>query len=145
MFDENAGTGITISPAPVSVAHVKYLQELVEKQETEINTLKVRIGTTNNNLNDVLHAVREKAIELCSDGTICRDGMNDFFEQVGIEKYTPTFEVSFTIVGTVTLEADSEDDAETMFKNGIIVYLDSDSDGVNYDIDHVSAEYSGNN
>jgi hypothetical protein len=61
--------------------------------------------------------------------TISKSDVNELLESIGANKLTTRYNATYTVTGTFSVDADDEDDAETIFTDNVSVdFYDGDID-----------------
>jgi hypothetical protein len=131
IFQERAEEPVTGEEAPVENSPFE-----LYKQSTEM-TIETLTGELENERQRRIEAeqrvasgisrmeifksqVRDVAIEAHKRGFWCREGMNEKLQELGIERYLPSYTVHMVLEGYVTVQgADSEDQARSWAESAI--------------------------
>jgi hypothetical protein len=81
---------------------------------------------------DNRHKVRDFFSEIewsNGEATISKSDVNELLESIGANKLTTRYNGTFTVTGTFSVDADDEDDADTIFTDNVSVdFYDGDID-----------------
>jgi hypothetical protein len=90
---------------------------------------------------EVLEAIRQYAVDRHEDGSICREGLDDFLSNFGFPPYETRVRVEYTITGSYEVnpgsEAAAEDDALKYLQPDLSGLDDVDGDTSTYEVSGV--------
>jgi hypothetical protein len=76
-----------------------------------------------------------------SESTISKSDVNELLESIGANKLTTRYTATYTVTGTFSVDAEDEDDAETIFTDNVSVdFYDGDIDVDQIDVHDVEEE-----